>query len=896
MFSWLRDRRRTERNRARPRVETLETRLAPAAVVMNANTVIYTDIDGDNVTVHSSKPIFSPQDLADGVFTFAPAAGTNQQLEELDLTKLAKPSSADGTTLSITAVRSATSGGDGFVNVGYINGQGLSLGPVSIKGDLGRIDVGGAAGFTTGLSSLTVQSIGAYGTSTQGSIAGADLVSHVVGTLGGLTVKADVVGAELLVMNGSSSHVPGSIGTATIGGSLEATTGQADTGYIQTQAGIGSITVGGDLVGGDSTDTGEIFSGTTIGRVTVGGSLQGGTGLNSGRIAAQGNLGVVQVAGSLVGNSGNESGSIHSLTGGISQIIVSGSLLGGANSNTETTPGTPIVGAGSIGAQGNIGRVTIAGNVEGGLGDGSGSIMSLGGTIEFVFPGTTAVVGPSIGGSLLGGSGNGTGLIYSSGTMGRVHVVHDIRGGDGVDSGEIMVAAGSLLGATVGGSLVGAAADNSGEIDTSGSMGGIAITGDVRGGDGTDSGAVFSGGGIASVSIGGSLIAGTVSDTGMVLSTGNLGPVSVQGDVRGGGASFTGFISQGVPTATTPTGSLTRVFVAGSLVGGTADHSGIIRSNGALGPVFVTGDVQGGSADFTGDILGGTSTGNVQVTGSLVGGSGNTTGAILSGSATTPGSLGAVVINGNLVGGSISGSSVTSLDESGYIQATHITSVRVNGSVYAGSNTAASGSTLTRSGSIRAFDDIGTIIIKGSLVGNATNPVIISAVGEAFLPPTSRTDVAIGSLSVGGRVYLTNILAGYNPSTNGQTNGTSPITGGVNGKASIGTVTVGGDWVQSNLVAGVDPGADDRFGTGDDTEIGGTEATTEDLIAQIAKVVIGGEVLGNTQNAGDFYGFVAEEIGAFSMGGTSIPLKPGPSNDGPMAIGATLGVNLYEVP
>ena len=109
-------------------VEPLEARIAPAAVVT------FTDVDGDLVTVSSSKGTHDQLVAATGGVN-----GLNDHvLQTLDLT-----TSADfnGANISIIATPKAGKG-DGFVNVGYINASGRVLGTVTVNGDLGVIDVG----------------------------------------------------------------------------------------------------------------------------------------------------------------------------------------------------------------------------------------------------------------------------------------------------------------------------------------------------------------------------------------------------------------------------------------------------------------------------------------------------------------------------------------------------------------------------------------------------------------------------------------------------------------------------------------------------------------------------------------------------------------------------------
>jgi hypothetical protein len=1057
MSTTIRNRRRARANRSCPRLEALEARLAPATLV-NATTVTYQDVDGDNVTVHISKPVFSAATI-NQVLTFDTGTATSgnatpQQLQLIDLSQLASPAAAGGATLSVTAARDPIHGGDGFANIGFINATGIDLGPVTIHGDLGKIDAGTSTPTTTpGLATLTVQSMGRFGTTTQAASPTPDLVSNITGKLSALTVKSDIVGAFINVNGGTL----GQIGPVTIGGSLEAVSGVANSGSIQSGGNMGPVTIAGDIVGGDSQFAGSVLSAGGLAQLTVGGSIEGGAGSTSGVVDALNNMGPVRVGVNLMGGAGQASGSIHTFTGKIGSISIGGSVIGGSGPGVDLSGnGTLFWGAGSIASQLDIGLVTVGGSLEGGSGAGSGAIVTVAGKIEGLIPGTTILAGPSIGGSVVGSSGNFSALIYSAGDLGPVVVKGDVRGGTGQSCGEIVSNGGQIAGITVGGSLVGGSgtANDEGAILSFTNLGPVTIGGDVLGGSGQFSGWIAAGGftnsttgNLASVKVGGSVIGGTAADSGEVVSLTNMGPARISGDIRGGSQPFTGFLAAG-GFASSTMGALTSATVGGSLIGGDGNNSGIIAAHFALGPVVVSGRVQGGSGansgeidsqtstvssvtvggsllggsnTNTGEILGTTALGPVKiganviggsgqhsgeidcsngtvatvtVAGSLVGGDGNdsgeafssanmglvsiggdvrggngtnsgaihsnngnlagvtvkgslvgaagnfsgdidtpssigpvsvggdvlggtgkTTGTIAgeknmgavsiggslvggstgpggSGVIATAGNLGPVSIGGNLVGGSISGSATVNVDGSGYILGVQISSITIGGSIIAGSNTnTGTGSTLTHDGSIRA-GVIGSITVNGSLIGNRTNPVIIAAAGTGG----TGSDVAIGSLKVGGRVELANILAGYGPDTNGLTDGSGPITDAGDGQASIGTVKVGGDWIQSNLVAGATAGADNLFGTADDTEIG-TE-TTEDLIARIASILIGGQVLGTppSVNSTDHYGFVAEDIGSFAVGGTAFSLKAGPSNDGPLAVGATGDVALFEVP
>ena len=100
------------------------------------------------------------------------------------------------------------------------------------------------------------------------------------------------------------------------------------------------------------------------------------------------------------------------------------------------------------------------------------------------------------------------------------------------------------------------------------------------------------------------------------------------------------------------------------------------------------------------------------------------------------------------------------------------------------------------------------------------------------------------------------------------------------------------DWIASDLVAGIAAGVGGYFGDGNDTALGGGGFT---LASRIASVKIKGQILGSA-NDSDHFGFVAEEIGAFTVGGIPQVLLAGPNNDlTPVNFGADADVSLYEV-
>ncbi len=397
-----------------------------------------------------------------------------------------------------------------------------------------------------------------------------------------------------------------------------------------------------------------------------------------------------------------------------------------------------------------------------------------------------------------------------------------------------------------------------------GALGSLKVTGNLR-----DAAVVALGGldgKIGAITIGGSLLGGSIQ------ALGAMGLVKIGGNLEGGSGNGTGIVS----AITT----LAGITIGGSLLGGDGLQSGEILSNAAMGPVKIGGNVVGGSQDRTGFIHSDTTVASVTIGGSLIGGQGSSSGQI-----DILGALGSVKIGGNIEGGDYDGAGAQR--ETGHIEAGRIGSLFIGGSILAGANTGTG--TLIDSGSVRVADDIGSIVVKGSLIGNSTNPVIITARGQAV--PTATADVAIKSLTVSGRVEHADILAGYFP-------GGAPFAG--NADAQIGAVVVG-DWIASNLVAGVqddgDPMRDAFFGDGNDQKItGGTNNPA--IVSKIASITIKGTARG-TLGTGDHFGFVAQQIGSFEIGATAFPLVPGAASTLDITgypVGITGDLRIREVP
>ncbi len=704
-------------------VEILESRIAPATLV-NPSTITFQDVDGDDVTLKLSKPLLDSETTANALLTFDAGTvnasnATGQQLQLLNLTALTTPASADGLSISISAKRSTTTGGDGFVNVGRINATGIDLGKVKIVGDLGQIDAGPSAFGKVAIGTLDVQSLGEFGASTQAG--GGDLVSTLDGGLGKLVVKSNVREAFLDVNEG----------------------------------GIGGVTVGGTIFGGATANTGRI-EGDTIGSVKVKGSLVGGVGPGSASIVSAGALGAVEVLGSVKGGDGIESGRI---------------------------------------AGASIAGVKIGRDLKGGVGDESG-----------IIDGGLSVGAVLIGGSMLGGVGKESGSIVAEqlgGAIKSVKVIRDVQGGVGEESAYIH--ADNFLGPVfIGGSLIGGDGDTSAAIyagnaiSLQSNMAGVTINGDLRGGDGLSAGTI----GNANGGLGSPLAV-------------DIGKIVIKGSLIGGGD---------VNAASIDANDIGSIFIGGSLVGSGSDDTASINTTGLLKSLTIGGSLVGGGGGGSGAAIA-SALGAAKITGDLQGGGGDQSGTLVANNGFSPPGTGPVK------------------------------SISILGSMLSGSGPV--------SGSVLVAGTLGSLSIGGSVEGTAARPVFITAsgVGDPKAPP------AIGKLAIKGSATFLNVLAGYS----------DPAGAALNGDSGIGSVSIGGDLIASNIVAGgATAGVDGKFGTLDDQR--GPNAAATERVAAIASITVKGQLRG-TVGGTDHFGFVAEFIGSVKIGAVKIPLLAGAGND-----------------
>lgn len=871
---------RVERSRTSPGsarliecvLEPLESRIAPANL-LNARTLVYTDVDGDQVQIVFSKDVFLGSDTAmlakaNEVFKFnsgtvAHEVATQQQLQLIDLTKLPTVlnvgSIANGVSMTITSTTPQGGSGDGLADVGLIKASGISLNKVVVDGDLGKIVVGRTSA-KVGITNLTVASLGTKGVATQIPVPtpttenpAPDLISSVTGEITSLNILGDLKEARF-------KAVDGKVGST-----------------ITTAAKIGSVTIGGSIIGrtvveAASDNTGVIESDRSIGVVKIGtpgatpGGIVGGGGANSGRVSAG---------------------------GGITSVTIAGDLVGGGGSNS-----------GMINAAGSIGSVTIGDDLVGGAGDSSGLIRTYGNL-------TTLTVGDDI----LAGKGAGSANVSVRVALSKLIVKGDINGelagADASGAGSAMIAADGIIAANVSGSLIGGEGNGSGVIQVAHNLGTMkaktALTPEV----------------LTGLTLGGSVIGGSGSGSGAIGAGGSIRLVNVGGSIDGGVGSNSGSIHSGLDTNAKLPGELHSIIVKGALVGGDGDSSGTLISEGAIGTVTLgnlvapTADaLKGGHGMFSGSISGHGKIGTVRVTGNVLGGEGQQSGAIVAYQQETdagdlPGNIGTISISGGLTGGvgaqsgriaadgsiaalkagswtggtgAASGTLATGL---GFFTSGNVGSINILGDISKAAANPGAGSAEflidgrlisltvgddTSNAAIRVSEDIGTLTFVGDV-----SDTTVTAQGRAI--QTATADLTIATLTVRGNVSNSSFLAGYSLAGNP-----------VNPDAQIGTVSVKGNWAASNLVAGVSAGGDTGFGNLLDVKAPGDDATG--IISKIANVVIGGAVTGAS---GQNFGFVAQLIGKMKVGTTTFALNTQADQQTFEVGGTGSGVNIREV-
>jgi hypothetical protein len=627
---------------------------------------------------------------------------------------------------------------------------------------------------------------------------------------------------------------------------------------------LGAVAISGDLGRIDAGDP-LVLTGKAIASLTVHsmGMLDGAS-LPSGVVQTSeivGKVGPVKVRGSVNGILFNVTGAD---AGSIESLSIGGSLIG-----------TDDADSGRFSASGKIGPIKVKGSILGGAGQHSGSIEAGG-----------AIASLSIGGSLLGGrsdnpSTDGTGVVRTDATMGAV---------------------------TIGGSIHGGTQQDSGLISSGSNMGAVKIGGGIIGGSGgTTSGAILVGGNVASISVKGDVLGGAALDSGLIRVDGKSGAIGLGGSLTGGAGEGSGALQLGTDT----TGTTASVSIARNVTGGIGDSSGAVTIAGKVGAVKIGGALHGGvgegsglvvlaaggtSLSIAGDIDGGTGVdsgrvaadgvvGAITVGGNLLGGQADGSGAIV-----TSAGVGKLSIGGSVLGGDLTDTATADLVGSGLLQAGRIASLSIAGSVVVGENFNATHQ-LVNNAAIRVQNDIGSLSIKGGIEGTAETVAVITARGQATLVQNQLTDVAFGTIAIGGSVRHAEILAGYDTRADFTAAATNP-------DAQIRTVSVAGDWIASDLVAGVK--WNENFGNNTDLKAVGPDQA--DVISTITRIAVKGQVIGTGGNTTDHFGFLAQHIIEMQIGpaGSAVVLNEFRRNDNDPTslrynVAGTGDVRLFEI-
>jgi hypothetical protein len=325
----------------------------------DGKTATFTDVDGDLVKVSVSKG-----DLHNADFDLISADGSTASFLKLKLNN-----TFDGSKLSIFAKPTAA-GGDGHVNLGFLDATGVDLGAVTVPGNVEHLTIGNAATPAAAVKSLTIGSLG-VGTLPLHDTFGDTYVSNIAGKSGALTVKGDI--------NTASVNVAGNLASLTVGGSIIG----GDTlfsGLVQTSAGgnIGKVKIGHDLRGGLGIASGGINAAGSIASVTIGGSQIGGGNVN-GYLIAAGNIGAVSIAHDQVNAEISSQGNIARVTVGGSLLLTDAAALSGVHAKTSVGPvtvkgdilglaGTPYIieGGGALAGKTSVAvkSVSVLGSVE----------------------------------------------------------------------------------------------------------------------------------------------------------------------------------------------------------------------------------------------------------------------------------------------------------------------------------------------------------------------------------------------------------------------------------------------------------------------------------------------------------------------------------------------------
>jgi hypothetical protein len=364
----------------------------------NDKTATWIDSDGDRVTLKITKGALSGENFFFG-------SGVVQDGQILHLLQLTTEE-FNGTNITVSVKKVA--GGDGRIEVGFIDATARDLGNVIIPGDLGRFICGDADTTTLSLRNLKVKSFGVAGTQT---LPDGLNQSVITGAAGSILVASDFrdVAFRLTSLDGSPEEIVRTrIETLKIGGDLSSDR-PTNGAQINLFGSIKALSIAGSLIGGGN-GGGDISVSNTVGKVTFGNvhnaSAALGTSSNAedvaGKLTIKGDLAggsiltglaikQITVLGSVIGTFGG--GSIVS-SADLTKVVIGGDLVGARAFSNQFISNTGI-----IQANGSIDQVIIAGSVIGGTTSGSASNIRSGAIRAGDVLGSVVIGGDTIGSS-----------------------------------------------------------------------------------------------------------------------------------------------------------------------------------------------------------------------------------------------------------------------------------------------------------------------------------------------------------------------------------------------------------------------------------------------------------------------------------------------------------------
>lgn len=352
-------------------IEPLEPRIAPATLNAAGTLLTYTDIDGDLVKVTFTKVAMRPEDFTFSDEVHGLGGSGPQSLLTIDLktrtgagfTLTATPHGGNGDSHANIDTISGTDTDLGSIrvdgNVEFLS-AGATAGTVAGAGlkSFYALSMGRAGAYTP--INFSLYRVGSF------VIAG-DMLSQDIMFNGG--VKTFKVGGNLasVVDNAPMNlDIEGGVGTFTVGGSVIGGFNQSPSILINGGITAGSVNIGGSVIGGHTSilNGSQVIVLQALKSFTVGHDVRGGEGNGTGTVRL-GNVGTVKIGGSLIGSDDwSNSGFLSAATAG--SITIGGDIQGGnlTGSNNVSFNGAVIATS--------LGSFKLGGDFIGGWRSGSG--------------------------------------------------------------------------------------------------------------------------------------------------------------------------------------------------------------------------------------------------------------------------------------------------------------------------------------------------------------------------------------------------------------------------------------------------------------------------------------------------------------------------------------------